>query len=72
VCNDVGDFDDYLVNNVNAFVINKDLPGSELEEILRKVYKQKELLGYLGNNLHKKVLETFSIEKVIHEYDKYF
>jgi glycosyltransferase involved in cell wall biosynthesis len=72
VCNDVGDFDDYLVNNVNAFVINKDLPGGELEEILRKIYNQKELLGYLGNNLNKKVLETFSIEKVIHEYDKYF
>jgi glycosyltransferase involved in cell wall biosynthesis len=71
VCNDVGDFDDYLSTNGNAFVIDKTHPGIELEEILRKVYKHKELLGHLGNNLHEKVLEIFSIEKVIHEYDFY-
>jgi glycosyltransferase involved in cell wall biosynthesis len=71
VCNDVGDFDDYLINNVNAFVINKDFPDDDLEKILRKVYNQKKLLGDLGENLHKKVLETFSIEKVIYEYDAY-
>jgi glycosyltransferase involved in cell wall biosynthesis len=71
VCNDVGDFDDYLQNNVNAFIINKEAPGKELEEVIRNAYNNKSSLENLGNNLHKKVLETFSIEKVISEYDNY-
>lgn len=71
VCSDVGDFDDYIENSVNAFKIDKDHPETELEEILRKVYHHKESLAYLGNNLHKKVFEMFSIEKVIGDYDEY-
>lgn len=71
VCEDVGDFDDYLVNNKNAFVINKKFPGKELEQVVRKVYKNKDLLLGLGKELHQKVFETFSIEKIIHEYDDY-
>jgi glycosyltransferase involved in cell wall biosynthesis len=71
VCNDVGDFDDYLVNGENAFIVNKEFPDKELEEVLRKVYREKGMLKNPGNNLHNKVFEMFSIEKVMPDYNDY-
>ena len=71
VCNDVGDFDDYLVNGQNAFIVNKEFPDNDLEEMVRKVYKENGDLENLGINLHDKIFEVFSIEKVMPYYDEY-
>ena len=71
VCNDVGDFDDYLINETNALIINKENPEPDLEAVLRKVYANKSLIGELGNRLQKDVFDVFSIEKIISQYNKY-
>ncbi len=70
VCKNVGDFDEYLVNKSNAFLINKEDPAPELESILRNCYEHKGELMELGNKLFEDVMARFSIENIISDYDQ--
>lgn len=60
VCKDVGDFNDYIVEDRNGYFIErKDLKGS-LEKIVRDAYHNKEKLAEMGKELRKDVLKLFS------------
>jgi hypothetical protein len=61
VCAGVGDFDEYLQNGHNAFVVPRSIDGSELAEVLRKAYHQPDLLRTLGTAVQQAVLERFAI-----------
>jgi glycosyltransferase involved in cell wall biosynthesis len=61
VCGGVGDFDDYIEDGRNAFVMSRPGSARELAEIIRDVYDSQERLGTLGSELRAAVLERFGI-----------
>lgn len=69
VCNDVGDFDDYIKHMVTGIVIDKFSPEKELEKYILDFYHNPHLYNQLGGNLNKAVFKTFAIENVMKEYD---
>jgi L-malate glycosyltransferase len=71
VCENVGDFDDYIQNNVNGFVIDKLNPAPELEKLLEDIYYGRVKMASKGENLYNSVIEKFSIDNIIHQYDKF-
>jgi glycosyltransferase involved in cell wall biosynthesis len=62
VCEGVGDFDEYLQHERNAFVVPRATNGSEIAEILREVYCSPDRLEQLGRSLRAAVLERFSLK----------
>ena len=69
VCQGVGDFDEYLVHGQNAFVVPRSTDGSHMEQILREVHDDPELLTTLGASLQDTVLARFGHESdVVLEY----
>jgi len=69
VCNDVGDFNEYIQNNVNGFIINKEYPENELEKLLEDIYNKKINIVDKGEKLYQAVFEMFSIDNIIKKYD---
>jgi L-malate glycosyltransferase len=68
VCAEVGDFSDYVVNNVNGFLINKEDPGKDFVDIITKILTTNIDLESLGGKLHSDVIERFHIDNVIDDY----
>jgi glycosyltransferase involved in cell wall biosynthesis len=64
VCAGVGDFNDYVHDGVNGFVMSR--PGSvdEMAKIIREVYFSPERLGAMGAALHDAVLQRFGVSDV--------
>jgi len=59
VCKDVGDFNDYIKDGENGFMIDRGNLVSSMETIIRKVYTDKEMLKRMGSKLRKDVLDLF-------------
>lgn len=68
VCNEVGDFNEYFINNQNGFLVEKDKPENEMVKIVEEFYYKKGELKQMANNLKKTVLQRFDINKVGEEY----
>jgi len=60
VCKDVGDFNDYIRDGQNGFMIDRGNLVSSLEGIIRTAYAGKERLEAMGKELKKDVLDKFS------------
>jgi glycosyltransferase involved in cell wall biosynthesis len=69
VCRGIGDFDDFLINSQNGFLVDKEKFVEETAEIISSTYKNKERLRAIGSNLKKSVLERFSVKNVIDDYN---
>lgn len=69
VCNHVGDFDDYLVNGKNAFVVDRDSFVEESVAVLTLNYKNRQALAEMAKSLHEKVIELFGIDTILNHYD---
>lgn len=67
VCRNVGDFEDYIEDQVSGYLISKDNPHLELFNVLNFLYNNNS--AFIGENLRKSVFDNFSIDKVISEYD---
>jgi len=72
VCEDVGDFDDYVEDGKNGFVLDKHNPVAGLKSAIRSVYADNEKFNELGVNLKKSVFKHFSVENVIKQYTEIF
>lgn len=70
VCHGVGDFEEYVVDRENAFVVDKASPFDQTVEILKQLYQTPERYNFLGQNLHRKIQEKFDIKNIIHYYDQ--
>lgn len=70
VCNDVGDFDDYLVNGVNSIVVDKEHPILPMTEAIAALINDVEKRNAIGAALYKTVLSNFSIEAATPDYIK--
>jgi glycosyltransferase involved in cell wall biosynthesis len=69
VCKGVGDFDDYIIDGENGFLLNISKPEIDVEKLIRKVYDQPETLQKMGTNLKSTVQSKFSkIEPILEQY----
>ena len=69
VCKGVGDFDEYIVNGENGFLMNVGRPEKDAEEIIRKVIQNPELVSEFGEKLCATVRKKFSTnETTIEKY----
>jgi L-malate glycosyltransferase len=69
VCEGIGDVDDYLVNNKNAFIVSQTNTENDMFSTVISNYKDKNKLKLIGENLNTDVKNRFSIEKIISQYD---
>ena len=60
VCSGVGDFDDYITNNEDGFLIDPNNSGQELEAAIEFAYHNTDKLNKMGAALKKKVVSKFS------------
>ena len=70
VCENVGDFSDYIVDGFNGFLVNKENPLAKTLQLLEKIYEQKVSLLQIGNELHTTVLKDFDINNISLQYNQ--
>lgn len=66
-CRDTGDFDEYIVNNENGFLVSKENTVNEMVRIITGLYENKKKIMELGIKLKHDVLIKFSNSNVIIE-----
>ncbi|MEO7923974.1 MAG: glycosyltransferase family 4 protein [Chitinophagaceae bacterium] len=64
VCAGVGDFDQYIFNKENGFVVKPPDEAKEFEEYIRFVYQNRQEAMQIGSNLHDSVVKIFSSNSV--------
>lgn len=69
VCRGIGDFDEYLTDGVNAFVLDKDNFVDQAVQVLKKHGSQSTQINEMTKRLQSKVINTFGIDHIIHHYD---
>ncbi len=69
VCENVGDFSNYITHKENGFLVSKanPLPGSL--EVLNLLYHDRALLKSAGEKLHDRVVREFDIKNLSAKYD---
>lgn len=70
VCDEVGDFGDYIMHNENSYLVNKENPIKETVVLLRHFIKNKGELQITGIKLHSTIENTFGLENVKEQYRK--
>lgn len=65
VCNGVGDFNDYIQNGVNSFLIDKDNAVKDAEKIVVTFYNDRDQLKKIGVQLGKSVRNYFDIKRAL-------
>lgn len=63
VCSKVGDFEEYIQNGYNGFLMSPLNTELEVEQIVRTAYADKELLKDMGNRLKQSVIDKFHKSK---------
>lgn len=63
VCKDVGDFNDYIRDGQNGFMIDRGNLVSSMEAIIREAYSDTERLKTMGTELKKDVLDLFGFSE---------
>lgn len=71
VCKGVGDFDEYIVDGENGYVLDRDQTEEQLTMILKKIFNEKKSFSILGSKLKESVMANFSASQhVIHMYEQ--
>jgi glycosyltransferase involved in cell wall biosynthesis len=70
VCENVGDFSDYVVNDVNGYVISKENPLPEFVKLIENFYNNKEPTISMGENLQKTILKEFDIQLIGRKFEE--
>ncbi len=69
VCDDVGDFSDYVESGRNGFLLSRNNPGDDFVTLMKDVLNNRYNLIQIGNALHDDVIMHFNIKNVIAAYD---
>ena len=69
-CNGVGDFNSYLVNEKNAFLVNQDNPVDEVTAIITDIANKKIDSNNTGHALYETVQQKFTVDNVIDQHYK--
>lgn len=70
-CSGVGDFDDYIIQGENGFLVNPQNKTAEAVTAIEEISRNKTLLPNMGEKIKQAVLDRFSIEKIILTYSKF-
>jgi glycosyltransferase involved in cell wall biosynthesis len=68
VCKGVGDFEEYIVNEKNGFLVDKENALNEMVSIIQNYYSNKGQLKSMGEKIRAEVLTRFAIEPVCDKY----
>lgn len=60
VCRNVGDFDEYIKDEENGFLLDIENPQLEVERIIESLYNNPELGKKMGDKLYKTINTKFS------------
>ena len=63
-CESIGDFDDYIIDGSNGFLVDKDNFVDEAAEKIYNNYENHQLLAEMGNRLHEEVRSRFDVGSV--------
>lgn len=69
-CEGVGDFNEYVENGRNGFLISRENPLPGMISALKNIDQDPERYSSYGKELKEAVMENFSVEHIIHEYDR--
>jgi glycosyltransferase involved in cell wall biosynthesis len=58
VCENVGDFSDYIIHEKNGFLANKENPTDDIIKYIKIIYQNKNTI-FVGDELKKTILERF-------------
>lgn len=70
VCNEVGDFNSYLLHLQSAYFIPKYFNSAELENAILYFYNNKNEIGVMGAIAKNNIIKSFNIADVIDRYYK--
>lgn len=70
VCRNVGDFNEYIVHNQNAFLTNTDTFVDEATAIILNSRGNPVHLKFIANQLHLEVRKRFGIEHILEQYNE--
>ena len=68
VCHGVGDFNSYIRDNINGFLVDHNNPVSEAAVIISEYWQDKGHLEKIGRNLNETVRHHFDINNVLNLY----
>ena len=69
-CRHVGDFDDYLIDQKNGFLLDVAHTYEQLYQVLKRIYFEKNTMVELTHQAREAVLQRFSTsEQVMQQYD---
>jgi glycosyltransferase involved in cell wall biosynthesis len=68
VCNDVGDFDEYIIHGKNGFKLDKENPVADFLNVIQKILNGEYGLEQMGRQLHIDVVNRFDIKNVVQQY----
>jgi glycosyltransferase involved in cell wall biosynthesis len=68
VCKGIGDFDDYIINGENGFLVNPNRFVIESTEVIVKSFEDKGRLDVIGDNLNKTILDLFNVDNLVAHY----
>jgi glycosyltransferase involved in cell wall biosynthesis len=72
VCSETGDFDEYIINRDNGFLVSKENTLDEMVDIIVPLYKDKAEMIKIGSRLREVVIQKFSnSSEIIEQYIKY-
>lgn len=70
VCDGIGNFNEYIVDRVNGFLVSQENTLGEMILILKEFYNKKDELEKMGQRLKEQVLSQFAIGNIAEEYLK--
>ena len=70
VCDDVGDFSEYICHGESGFVVPIQSFVDDSVKIIMENHAEKNKLNRIGNNLHRQIIDNFSVENIIGQYEK--
>ncbi len=69
VCQGVGDFDEYIINNENGYLMDISKPQIDVERIIRNAYNNPDELKSMGEKLHTTIINKFGkIDHIVLQY----
>jgi L-malate glycosyltransferase len=70
VCKGVGDFQEYIVDRQNSFLVSKEDPVPEVCSLLKEIAVGTIDKNEVGNQLYETVITIFDINQVSQDYDR--
>jgi glycosyltransferase involved in cell wall biosynthesis len=70
VCKEVGDFEDYIINGENGFLVSLREPINESVAILEKAARKAIDTNSVGKQFNSTVITIFNIDNVVDQYER--